>query len=65
MIREAKRTDLEYKRSATAELAKFLSSFPSINLFEQVKEIAEGGLSDLNHDEDNDLQMKPVYVISV
>lgn len=62
MIREAKRKDLEYKRFATADLAKYLSTFPSVNLFEQVKEIIEDGLAELNDDEENDLQMKPMYV---
>ena len=65
MVREAKRTDLEYKRYATAELTKYLSAFPSINLFEQVKEIVEEGLIELNDDDDNDLQMKPMYMISI
>jgi len=62
MIREAKRKDLEYKRFATAELAKYLTAFSSINLFEEVKEIVEDGIADLNDDEDADLQMKPMYV---
>ena len=62
MIREAKRKDLEYKRFATAELAKYLTAFSSINLFEEVKEIVEDGIADLNEDEDADLQMKPMYV---
>ena len=62
MVREAKRKDLEYKRFATADLAKYLSTFPSVNLFGQVKEIVEDGLAELNDEEDNDLQMKPMYV---
>jgi len=62
MIREAKRKDLEYKRFATAEVAKYLTAFSSINLFEEVKEIVEDGIADLNDDEDADLQMKPMYV---
>jgi len=62
MIREAKRKDLEYKRFATAELAKYLTAFSSMNLFEEVKEIVEDGIADLNDDEDADLQMKPMYV---
>ena len=62
MIREAKRKDLEYKRFAIADLAKYLSTFTSVNLFAQVKEIVEDGLAELNDDEDNDLQMKPMYV---
>lgn len=65
MIREAKRTDLEYKRFATAELTNYLSAFPSIQLFEEVKEIVEVGLTDLNDDEDNDLQMKPMSMIFI
>jgi hypothetical protein len=65
MIREAKRKDLEYKRFATTELAKFVSAFPEINLFEQVKDIVEEGLEELNDDDDNDLQMKPMYVPSI
>ena len=60
MIREAKRKDLEYKRFATAELAKYLTAFSSVNLFEEVKEIVEDGIADLNDDEDGDLQMKPM-----
>jgi len=63
MIREAKRKDLEYKRFATAELAKYLTAFSSITLFEEVKEIVEDGIVDLNDDEDADLQMKPMYVV--
>jgi hypothetical protein len=62
MIREAKRKDLEYKRFATAELAKYLTAFSSMNLFEEVKEIVEDGIADLNDDEDADLQMKPMSV---
>ena len=62
MIREAKRKDLEYKRFATAELAKYLTAFSTINLFEDVKEIVEDGIADLNGDDDDDLQMKPMYV---
>ena len=62
MIREAKRKDLEYKRYATAELDKYLTSFSSINLFDEVKEVVEGGLAELNDGEDSDLQMKPMYV---
>src|SRR5436305_2927472 len=65
MIREAKRKDLEYKRSATAEFAKYLNAFPNVNLFEEVKEIVQEGLEELNEDEDNDLQMKPMYVITL
>jgi hypothetical protein len=65
MVRETKRTDLEYKRFATAEFAKYLSAFPSINLFGQVKEIVAEGLIELNDDEDNDLQMKPMYIILI
>src|SRR5947207_6618624 len=64
MIREAKRKDLEYKRFATADLAKYFSTFPSINHFEEVKEIVDEGLTELNDDEDNDLQMKPMYMNS-
>jgi hypothetical protein len=63
MIREARRKDIEYKRFATAELAKFVSAFSSINLFEPVKEIVEDGLSELNDEDDSDLQMKPMYMI--
>jgi hypothetical protein len=62
MIREAKRKDLEYKRHATAELAKYLTAFPIINIFDEVKQIVEDGISDLNDDDDGDLQMKPVYL---
>jgi hypothetical protein len=65
MIREAKRTDLEYKRFAIAELTNYVSAFPSLNLFEQVKEIVEDGLAELNDEEDNDLQMKPMYLTFV
>jgi hypothetical protein len=61
MIREAKRKDLEYKRHATAELAKYLTAFPTINIFEDVKQIVEDGISELNDDDDVDLQMKPMY----
>ena len=61
MIREAKRRDLEYKRFATADLAKYLSTFTSVNLFGQVKEIVQDGLAELNDDEEDDLQMKPMY----
>ena len=60
VIREAKRKDLEYKRYATAEMAKYLSAFSSLNLFEHVKEIVEDGLEELNEEEDDDLQMKPM-----
>jgi hypothetical protein len=63
MIREAKRTDLEYKRFATAELAKYLSAFPAVNLFDKVKEIVEDGLAELNEDDDGDLLMKPMYLM--
>ena len=61
MIREAKRKDPEYKRFAIADLAKYLSTFPSINLFDHVKEIVEDGLAELNDEDDSDLQMKPMY----
>jgi hypothetical protein len=64
MIREAKRVDLEYKRSAVAELTRYLNAFSAVNLFDAVKEIVEEGLSLLNEDDD-DLQMKPVYVIYI
>jgi len=61
MIREAKRKDLEYKRFATAELAKYLTAFSTINLFDEVKDIVEDGIAELNEDsDDNDLQMKPM-----
>ena len=62
MIREAKRKDVEYKRYATAELAKYLTAFSTINIFDQVKEIVEEGISELNEDDDGDLQMKPMYL---
>jgi hypothetical protein len=62
MIREAKRKDLEYKRFATAELEKYLSSFSSINLFEEVKDIVEDGLAEINDDDDSDLELKPMYL---
>jgi hypothetical protein len=62
MIREAKRKDLEYKRHSTVELAKYLTIFPTINIFDQVKEIVEDGISELNDDDDGDLQMKPMYL---
>jgi hypothetical protein len=61
MVREAKRKDFEYKRYATAEMAKYLSAFPSINLFDPITEIVEEGLSDLDDEDDGDLQMKPMY----
>jgi hypothetical protein len=61
LIREAKRKDLEYKRFATAELEKYLTSFSSINLFDEVKDIVEDGLAELNDEDDSDLQMKPMY----
>jgi hypothetical protein len=64
MIREAKRVDFEYKRSAVAELARYLSAFQAINLFESLKEIVEQGLEALS-DEDDDLQMKPMYVLFI
>jgi hypothetical protein len=64
MIREAKRKDLEYKRFATAELEKYLSSFSSINLFEEVKDIVEDGLAEINDDDDSDLELKPMYLHS-
>jgi hypothetical protein len=62
LIREAKRKDLEYKRFATAELEKYLSSFSSINLFEEVKDIVEDGLAEINDDDDSDLELKPMYL---
>ena len=62
MIREAKRRDLEYKRHATAELAKYLTAFPTINIFDEVKQIVGDGISELNDDDDGDLQMKPMYL---
>jgi hypothetical protein len=62
MIREAKRKDFEYKRHSTAELTKYLTAFPTINLFDQVKEIIEDGIAELNDEDDGDLQIKPVYV---
>jgi hypothetical protein len=61
LIREAKRKDMEYKRFATAELEKYLTSFSSINLFDEVKDIVEDGLAELNDEDDSDLQMKPMY----
>lgn len=61
MIREANRKDLEYKRLATAELGKYLSAFPSIHLFEQIKQIVQNGLDELNEDGEGDLQTKPMY----
>ena len=54
--------DLEYKRLAVAELARYLSAFPNVDLIDAVKEIVEEGLAVLNEDDD-DLQMKPMYVI--
>jgi hypothetical protein len=42
-------------------MAKYLSAFPSINLFDPVTEIVEEGLSDLDDEDDDDLQMKPMY----
>jgi len=60
MIREAKRKDLEYKRHATMEFGTYLSAFSSMNLFQQVQEIVEESLEELDDDEDNDLQMKPM-----
>lgn len=60
MIREAKRKDLEYKRHSTLELSKYLSDFSSLNLFRQVKEIIEDGLTELNEEDEDDLQMKPM-----
>jgi hypothetical protein len=63
MIREAKRKDLDYKRSAIAELEKYLLTFPSIHLFEQVKEVIENDLTDLSEEDDTDLQMKPMFVL--
>jgi hypothetical protein len=62
MIREAKRKDLDYKRHATAELAKYLIAFPTMNIFDEVKQIVEDGISELNDDDDGDLQMKPMYL---
>lgn len=61
MIREAKRKDIEYKRHSTVELAKYLTAFSTINIFDQIKEIVEDGISELNDDDDGDLQMKPMY----
>ena len=61
MVREAKRKDLEYKRHATVELAKFLTAFASVNLIEPVKEVVEDGIEELNEEDESDLQMKPVY----
>jgi hypothetical protein len=64
MIREAKRKDLEYKRHATAAFGRFLGSFTSINLFDEVKEIVQDGLEELKEEDENDLQMKPVYLFA-
>jgi hypothetical protein len=61
MVREAKRKDLHYKRHATAEMAKYVAAFPSINLFDPVVEIIEEGLSELDEEDDTDLQTKPMY----
>ena len=63
LMRESKRKDLEYKRYATAEFAKYLSTFESVNLFNEVKEIVEDGFEELNEEDENDLQMKPMYEI--
>jgi hypothetical protein len=41
-------------------MVKYLSAFSSLNLFENVKEIVEDGLEELNDEEDDDLQMKPM-----
>jgi len=62
MIREAKRKDLEYKRNSIVELAKYLTAFPTINIFDQVREIVGDGISELNEEDDGDLQMKPMYL---
>ena len=61
MVREAKRKSPEYKRNSTAELAKYLTAFPSVNLFGEVKKIVGDGLVDLTDEDDSDLQMKPMY----
>jgi hypothetical protein len=42
-------------------MAKYLSAFPAINMFDPVTEIVEEGLSDLDDEDDGDLQMKPMY----
>jgi hypothetical protein len=60
LIREAKRKDLEYKRHATTEFGTYLSAFSSLNLFPEVKDIVEESLDELDDEEDNDLQMKPM-----
>ena len=44
------------------ELSKYLSAFSSLNLFEEVKQIIEDGLEELDDEEDDDLQMKPMWV---
>jgi hypothetical protein len=62
MVREAKRKDLEYKRHATAELGKYLTAFPTIDTFDEVKQIVQEGISELNEDDDGDLQLKPMYL---
>jgi hypothetical protein len=41
-------------------MAKYLSAFSTLNLFEHVKEIVDDGLEELNEEEDDDLQMKPM-----
>jgi hypothetical protein len=51
---------MEYKRYSTLELSKYLSAFSSLNLFEEVKQIIEDGLEELDDEEDDDLQMKPM-----
>jgi hypothetical protein len=61
MVREAKRKDLEYKRHATGEFAKFLIVFDLLNLFESVQDTIEEGLDELTEEDDGDLQMKPMY----
>lgn len=45
-------------------MAKYLSAFPSANLFTPVTEIIDEGISELDDEDDSDLQMKPMYCAS-
>ena len=42
-------------------MAKYLSAFPSTNQFDPVIEIIEEAISELDHEDDSDLQLKPMY----